>query len=100
MACSYVADSCVHVNARMHRFSKNLEHTSKLKAPEGYVKQLAYCALKILDFPVQNVVAAATWQSGFMPIWANEFPVFIHGRESVELVATVSFSGKTVLPGH
>jgi len=60
VACSSVDGSCVHFNARMHRFYKNLEHTSKLKAAEGYVKQVAYCALKILEFPVQNVVAAAT----------------------------------------
>ena len=60
MACFYVEGSCVHVNASMHRFSKNLEHTSKLKAPEGYVKQIAYCALKILDLRLQRVVAAAT----------------------------------------
>ena len=33
-------------------FTKNVEHTSKLKAPEGYVNQVAYCALKILDFPL------------------------------------------------
>jgi len=60
VACFYVEGSCVHVNARIHRFSKNLEHTSKLKAPEVYVKQVASCAPKILDFPVENVVAAAT----------------------------------------